>query len=296
MCIRDSYSVDNYTSTSSTGIAVDGVIIYPSSNNTLVYATFAAEITSTGIHVGRGMGFHYHADGHAFNPNGINLYNESDYVDRSHPPIIGFVFDGIALFGKHDDSYSGMDGTSEALDEFGGHTHGDYGYHHHAFSGSATQSQGPNTYTYTQNYLQRGAFKGQIGDIPGFLEVSTNQFMNNSIKRYVGASGTSVLSVGGSVADEVPSTFTVYPNYPNPFNPSTDLRYNLSVGSFVRAAVYDISGRLIKTLVSSQQTVGQKIITWSGANEKGGAVSGGIYFCVIEAGNARQVIKMMLVK
>ena len=290
------YSVDNYTSTSSTGIAVDGVIIYPSSNNTLVYATFAAEITSTGIHVGRGMGFHYHADGHAFNPNGINLYNESDYVDRSHPPIIGFVFDGIALFGKHDDSYSGMDGTSEALDEFGGHTHGDYGYHHHAFSGSATQSQGPNTYTYTQNYLQRGAFKGQIGDIPGFLEVSTNQFMNNSIKRYVGASGTSVLNVGGSVADEVPSTFTVYPNYPNPFNPSTDLRYDLSVGSFVRAAVYDISGRLIKTLVSSQQTVGQKVITWSGTNDKGGAVSGGIYFCVIEAGNARQVIKMMLLK
>ena len=98
------------------------------------------------------------------------------------------------------------------------------------------------------------------------------------------------------MADEVPSTFTVYPNYPNPFNPSTDLRYDLSVGSFVRAAVYDISGRLIKKLVSSQQTAGQKIITWSGTNDKGGAVSGGIYFCVIEAGNARQVIKMMLVK
>ena len=69
------YNVDNYTSTSSTGIAVDGVIMYPSLNNVLVYATFAAEITSTGIHVGRGMGFHYHADGHAFNQNGINLYN-----------------------------------------------------------------------------------------------------------------------------------------------------------------------------------------------------------------------------
>ena len=100
------YDVDNYTSTSSTGIAVDGVIMYPSSNNVLVYATFAAEITSTGIHVGRGMGFHYHADGHAFNHNGINLYNESDYVDRNHPPIIGFVFDGIALFGRYDENLS----------------------------------------------------------------------------------------------------------------------------------------------------------------------------------------------
>ncbi len=119
----------------------------------LVYDRFAEDINTTGINVGRGMGFHYHADGHAFNHNGINLYNESDYVDRNHPPIIGFVFDGIALFGRYDENYGNMDGISESLDEFGGHSHGDYGYHHHAFSSSATQSQGPNTFTYTQNFL-----------------------------------------------------------------------------------------------------------------------------------------------
>ena len=162
------YSVDNYTSTSSTGIAVDGVIIYRLRiilwSMLLLQRRLPLQVFTL-----VGAWAYYHADGNAFNPNGINLYNESDYVDRSHPPIIGFVFDGIALFGKHDDSYTGMDGASDALDEFGGHTHGDYGYHHHAFSGSATQSQGPSTYTYTQNYLQRGAFKGQINDIPGFL-------------------------------------------------------------------------------------------------------------------------------
>ena len=98
------------------------------------------------------MGFHYHADGHAFNQNGINLYNSGDYVERIHPPIIGFVFDGLALFGKYDEDYNEMDGYSEQLDDFGGHSHGDYGYHHHAFSSPATQSQGPNTYTYTQHF------------------------------------------------------------------------------------------------------------------------------------------------
>ena len=100
--------------------------MYPASNNVLIYASLAAEITSTGIHVGRGMGFHYHSDGHGFNSNGINLYNNIDYEERSHPPIIGFVFDGIALFGKYQDDSNLMDGANETVDEFGGHSHDDY--------------------------------------------------------------------------------------------------------------------------------------------------------------------------
>ena len=290
------YSVDNYTSTSSTGIAVDGVIIYPSSNNTLVYATFAAEITSTGIHVGRGMGFHYHADGHAFNPNGINLYNESDYVDRSHPPIIGFVFDGIALFGKHDDSYTGMDGASDALDEFGGHTHGDYGYHHHAFSGSATQSQGPSTYTYTQNYLQRGAFKGQIGDIPGFLNVNTNQFMDSDIKRYVGGSGTSQLSATEPDNALVPNSFVLYQNYPNPFNPVTRIKYDISENSNVSVDIYNLMGEKVATLVNQYQNAGYYFTNWDSRNDLGISVSAGVYIYQIKAGKYVQSRKLILLK
>jgi len=47
-----------------TGIAIDGVRIYPALNNTLAYARVAAEITSSGAHVGRGGSLHWHADGH----------------------------------------------------------------------------------------------------------------------------------------------------------------------------------------------------------------------------------------
>lgn len=47
-----------------TGIAIDGVKIYPALNNTLAYAQVAAEITSSGAHVGRGGSLHWHADGH----------------------------------------------------------------------------------------------------------------------------------------------------------------------------------------------------------------------------------------
>ena len=290
------YNVDNYTSTSSTGIAVDGVIMYPSSNNVLVYATFAAEITSTGIHVGRGMGFHYHADGHAFNQNGINLYNENDYVDRSHPPIIGFVFDGVALFGKYDEDYNGMDGYSEVLDDFGGHSHGDYGYHHHAFSSSATQSQGPDTYTYTQNFLQRGAFKGQINEIPGFLEVSTNQFMNDEIKRYVGASGTSQLDIEGNSNNGLPIGFAMYPNFPNPFNPITQIRYDLLKDNLVNITIYDIKGRKIRTLINFYQVAGYHSVYWDSKNDLGGGVAAGMYIYSIQAGEFRATKKMVLLK
>ena len=53
------------------------------------------------------------------------------------------------------------------------------GYHYHAFYAPAEQQNGPDTYTFGQNFLQRGAFKGQINDIPGFLNVSTNQFVDD---------------------------------------------------------------------------------------------------------------------
>ena len=290
------YDVDNYTSTSSTGIAVDGVIMYPSSNNVLVYATFAAEITSTGIHVGRGMGFHYHADGHAFNHNGINLYNESDYVDRNHPPIIGFVFDGIALFGRYDENYGNMDGISESLDEFGGHSHGDYGYHHHAFSSSATQSQGPNTFTYTQNFLQRGAFRGAINDIPGFLEVSTNQFMNNEIKRYVGASGTSQLSTKSTSSLKLPDSFRLHSNYPNPFNPTTHIKFDLPTSSMVNITIYNVIGHHIRTLLNSNQPAGHHSLHWDSRNGVGKKVAAGIYIYSIRTGEFSATKKMVLLE
>ena len=290
------WNVDNHTSTSSTGVAVDGVIIYPASNNVLIYASLAAEITSTGIHVGRGMGFHYHADGHSFNGNGINLYNISDYVGHSHPPIIGFVFDGIAIFGKHEIDYADMDGSSDELDEYGGHTHDDYGYHYHAFSDEVTQQNGPNSFTFQQNFLQRGAFKGLINDIPGFLNVNTNQFMDNDIKRYVGGSGTSQLSVVNSQNPALPSSYGLFQNFPNPFNPFTTLQYKLPQDSYVDLTIYDMLGNVVNNLVNANQSSGYKSLQWNATNNQGEAVSAGVYLYKIQAGDFADTKKMVLLK
>ena len=290
------WDVDNYTSTSSTGVAVDGVIIYPASNNVLIYASLAAEITSTGIHVGRGMGFHYHADGHGFNANGINLYNITDYAGHSHPPIIGFVFDGIALFGRHESDYSSMDGASVDLDEYGGHNHDDYGYHYHAFNEEVTQQSGPNSYTFQQNFLQRGAFKGLINDIPGFLNVNTNQFMDSEIKQYVGASGTSQLGIDNSDYNVLPNGFTLHQNYPNPFNPTTNIRYDLFKDDVVKVSIMNTNGQTVRLIANEWQSFGKKSFSWDATNSLGQTVSAGVYIIVLDVGSSRALRKMVLLK
>ena len=289
------WTVDTHTSLSSTGIAVDGVIIYPSSNNVLIYATLAAEITSTGIHVGRGMGFHYHADGHGFNTNGINLYNESDYSDHYHPPLIGFIYDGVALFGKYQDNSNSMDGMNETIDDFGGHSHDDYDYHYHAHSSTVEQQAGPNTYSFKQNYLQRGAFKGNINDIPGFFNVNTNQFMDSDLKKYVGASGTSQLKIA-DLNDKIPDSFLIFSNYPNPFNPVTTLSYELYASGLVEVTIYDMLGNTIKNLVNEVQNYGYKKVKWNSKDNRGQLVSAGVYIYSIKLGNFNQTRKMVLLK
>ena len=160
------HDVYNHASISSIGVAVDGVMIYPVLNNMLISTQRKAEITNTGIHVGRGMGLHWHADGHGATGNGLNLYNLADYTGKSHPPLIGFGFDGIALFGKYETVYHDMDGVQDLLDSFGGHAHGNYGYHYHAHA--APSSVIGDSRDYTLHILMKGAWIGKINNIPEF--------------------------------------------------------------------------------------------------------------------------------
>lgn len=163
---ENNYNVYNFASIASIGVAVDGVMIYPLLNNVLVSAQQKAEITNTGIHVGRGMGLHWHADGHGATGNGLNLYNLADYVGKPHPPLIGFGFDGIALYGKYETAYNEMEGYHDLLDSFGGHAHGNYGYHYH--SHSAPSSMIGDSSGYTLHILMKGAWIGKINNIPEF--------------------------------------------------------------------------------------------------------------------------------
>jgi hypothetical protein len=93
-----------------------------------------------------------------------------------------------------------------------------------------------------------------------------------------------------------PASFPILYNYPNPFNPVTHLRYNLPEDALVNITIYDMMGRQVSTLVSSQQTAGFKSVLWNADNDKSVTVSAGLYLYTIEAGLYRQTKKMILLK
>jgi len=85
-------------------------------------------------------------------------------------------------------------------------------------------------------------------------------------------------------------------NYPNPFNPITTLRYDLSEDAFVKITVYDILGKLVSNLLNNNQYSGNKSVQWNATNNQGEPVSAGLYLYTIEAGEFRQTKKMVLLK
>ena len=166
------YNVYSWASINTVGIAVDGVEIYPLFNNVLLASVEKGEVTQSGIHVGQGMGLHWHGDGHAANGNKMNIYNLRDYVGYDHPPLIGFGNDGVALYGKYESAYSTMAGYSTEIDDFGGHEHDGYNYHYHAHTMESSVLNALTGYggslSYTVAVLMKGAWAGLINDIPEF--------------------------------------------------------------------------------------------------------------------------------
>ena len=96
--------------------------------------------------------------------------------------------------------------------------------------------------------------------------------------------------------DLVPVIFSLYQNHPNPFNPVTTIRYDLPENSFVNITIYDMIGRIVRNLVSTQQDAGYKSIQWDATNNSGQPVSAGLYLYMIQAENFRQTKKMVLLK
>jgi len=90
--------------------------------------------------------------------------------------------------------------------------------------------------------------------------------------------------------------YKIHQNYPNPFNPFTTLKYDLPKDEFVTITVYDMLGNLIKNLVNTNQSSGQKLVQWNATNNQGELVSAGMYIYTIQAGEFRQTKKMVLLK
>jgi len=118
-----------------------------------------------------------------------------------------------------------------------------------------------------------------------------------------GAADSAVFSMDttqvSAVGDEglPPVVNGLAPCYPNPFNPSTTIRFNLAKAGKVHLAVYDLRGRLVRTLVPSVGlTAGQHEVSWRGRDDAGRMVSGGVYLCRLKIDTSIFHQRMTLIK
>ncbi len=108
------------------------------------------------------------------------------------------------------------------------------------------------------------------------------------------ASPESTTNVGDQAT---PSVFALYQNVPNPFNPETAIRYDVPAGGGkVTLCLYDVSGRLVRTLVDDEESPGQKTARWDGTNDGGEHVASGIYFYRMTAPGFTETRKMVLLQ
>jgi flagellar hook assembly protein FlgD len=102
--------------------------------------------------------------------------------------------------------------------------------------------------------------------------------------------------VGIDLNDGMPASFALHPNYPNPFNPSTFISYDIPISSNVSLNIYDMRGRMVKHLVRQNQDPGRYLVKWHGNDNSGNNVSAGVYIYRLNTGNNVFSQKMILMK
>ena len=101
-----------------------------------------------------------------------------------------------------------------------------------------------------------------------------------------------------NLADEnfIPSQFKLRPNFPNPFNPTTNIAFDLPKNDHVVLEIFDLQGRHIVTLLNEQLNAGVHSLTWNGRDQNDNLVTSGIYLCTVKTSRFSATRKMAFVK
>ena len=138
-------------------------------------------------------------------------------------------------------------------------------------------------------YQHRFAYTS-ISGAAGYMDSVTIAVYDDKNEMNTGKIYFNNMSVG--VDDELtPQSFALYPSYPNPFNPITTIRFSVEARHALHLRVYDISGRLIETLVNGEMKPGNHEIQWNASQ-----YASGVYFIELVSGDQRQVQKLLLLK
>lgn len=147
---------------------------------------------------------------------------------------------------------------------------------------SSSTSSDDTVTIYFYNYYTEGA---------GYVRMRAELVSNPSQFVEVDFRAVTPAYIGITPISNTASEFKLNQNYPNPFNPTTKISFSLPIKEFISLKVYDILGREVKTLISSQLPEGQYEIDFNGEG-----LSSGIYYYSLRAGEFVSVKKMTLVK
>ncbi|MDX2475519.1 MAG: T9SS type A sorting domain-containing protein, partial [Candidatus Krumholzibacteria bacterium] len=219
------------------------------------------------------------------------------FVHEPAYPAVRHIGDSLDAYPANRDAFVTMLDNSGTETLFVGHDH----YYHHDVASD---------YPYLGNVHQVDA--GQIqgpnvgGDGSTIIYVLVDGDMT-TYKVYRSMTGIFTLfeewTIGGPLPftlamdkSEVPTTYSLGANYPNPFNPSTTIRFTLPTSENVRLSVFDIQGRQVATLVNEVYSAGRHEVVWRGQDNSSRPVASGTYFYRLKTGGFTETKKMLLLK
>jgi type IX secretion system substrate protein len=126
------------------------------------------------------------------------------------------------------------------------------------------------------------SLKGVLGNITTGKSSGINYYLNSTIFTM-----TSI----ESIEEILPDSYMLYNNYPNPFNPTTAISFQLSAVSDVKLSIYDMNGKKVATLINDNKPAGYYELNWDASN-----FSSGIYFYRLQAGDFIDTKKMVFMK
>lgn len=111
-------------------------------------------------------------------------------------------------------------------------------------------------------------------------------------RSFIIGSNTKVEERSGAVVKES----KLYVNYPNPFNPTTAIQFDIAGTGHVRMDVFNVNGKLVRTLVDKEMPSGQYSVIWNGTNDNGQKLASGIYFYRLTAKDYYSIKRAILIK
>jgi len=194
------------------------------------------------------------------------------YVDITHPSVGDLIVEVTSPEGTTVRLHNRTGGTTEDI----------VGWYD-----SELTVDGPGAFSDLTDESSLGDWTLWVSDNAGGETGTVNQWC-------VRAAGAALTGAGDEI--EVPSTYVLRGVFPNPFNPVTSVVYASPGEGRVLLAVYNVAGRLVRTLVDGSVGPGYHSVVWDGRDQNGVEVGSGVYFCRMETPGFDAAVKMTLLK